>query len=47
MVREAIKLYDLEKDSVSQSPEALSSLERLFGIDDTVSSGLPSTTGGS
>jgi hypothetical protein len=34
MVQEAIKLYDLEKDYTSQSPEALSGLERLFGIDD-------------
>ena len=30
MVRKAIKLYDLEKDYTSQSPEALSELERLF-----------------
>lgn len=34
MVREAIKLYDLEKGYTSQSPEALSALERLFGLDD-------------
>jgi hypothetical protein len=34
MVRKAIKLYDLEKDYTSQSPEALSELERLFKIND-------------
>ena len=34
MVREAIKLYDLEKDYTSQSPEALSELERLFEMND-------------
>jgi hypothetical protein len=34
MVREAIKLYDLEKDYTSQSPKALSELERLFEMND-------------
>jgi hypothetical protein len=34
MVREAIKLYDLEKSYKGQSLEALSELERLFKIND-------------
>jgi hypothetical protein len=34
MVREAIKLYDLEKDYTSQSPKALSELERLFEMNE-------------
>jgi hypothetical protein len=34
MLRKAIKLYDLEKAFTSQSPESLSALERLFGLDD-------------
>ena len=34
MVREAIKLYDLEKGYTSQSPEAISALECLFGLND-------------